>query len=384
MIIVDVFLFLLLLIVSFFLLYLLVLASKAVILKYDDKTSTEAFFYVLVPVHNEADVIDLLINSIKEVNYPQEQLEVLFIADHCSDASADIIKSAGFKVIERNSGDRGKPAAIAEGVACVLPKLKNKHDAIAFFDADNIIHKDFFRHVAHRLTQGIDVIQGNTVIDNHSDTLFLRVNHLNMTVTNRFKELARYQWGGCCRLRGHGMVFSRSILETIEWETSSLVEDQKMLLDLVLNDISVCWDHKAKVSSVFPATMEAAAIQRMRWSGGKSIMIKPAVKSLFNKFIKDKDFAALDMMVDFIMPSYAILVGLSFIGLVLSFFFYGFSLMSLGFLTTTIIFLTYYFMACYKEGLKFKNFVYFFSAPFFILWRIWIYIRSLNGPGAWR
>jgi len=382
-IIIDIILIMLLLTVIIFLTYLLLLASRAMTLKYNTATSVEPYFVVLVPVHNESAVIHRLISSINLLDYPADKLDVLFVADHCDDDSAKIIRESGFEVMERNSGERGKPAALADGIKHILPRLSKDYDAVAIFDADNIIDKDFFQHVAYRLVSGSQIVQGNTVIENHTETPFLRVNHLNMVVTNRFKELARFQWGGCCRLRGHGMAFSKSILNTLDWQTNSLVEDQKMLLDLILANIRISWDHGARVSSVFPSTMEASAVQRMRWAGGKSILIKTAVKDLYCKFIKDKDFIAFDMMVDFIMPSYAVLVGMSFLGLAGSILINGLSLVSLGFLATTTIFLGYYFIGCYREGVPIKDFLWFFAAPFFVLWRVWIYLRSLRGPGAW-
>ena len=62
---------------------------------------------IIVPAHNEELLIAETVRSAFALNYPKELLAVLVIADNCSDATAELARGEGARVLER-TGNPGK------------------------------------------------------------------------------------------------------------------------------------------------------------------------------------------------------------------------------------------------------------------------------------
>ncbi|MDH5424027.1 MAG: glycosyltransferase [Gammaproteobacteria bacterium] len=363
--------------------YLLALSLFGLRVVKDGPVDKEMTFNVIVPAHNEEAVIAGVINSIKNANYPAEKINVTMVADFCTDGTAAIARDLGCDVFERASGARGKSAAVSEMIEKLRPSLGSS-SVVVVFDADNLVGKDFFENMNRRLINGADVVQGNTGIHNWSQTVFTKLNHVNFAVTNRFKELARSQAGLSCRLRGHGMAFTVNAIDSVSWDASSLVEDQELTLKFVLAGFKVSWVHDAHVDSVIPATAAEARVQRQRWAGGKSEVTSNAVSKLLTAAFKNKSLAAFDLAVDYIMVSYAVQLAITGLSLLLALFFLGYSnVLTLSLFAISLVYFFYYLLASVLEGIRFGVFLCFFTAPVFIMWRLWIFVVSLRGAKAW-
>ena len=60
-------------------------------------------FAVIIAARNERTVIKNLIDSIQNQNYPKDSLDVIVIADNCTDDTAEICRRAGAIVYEREN-----------------------------------------------------------------------------------------------------------------------------------------------------------------------------------------------------------------------------------------------------------------------------------------
>ncbi|HTD84624.1 MAG TPA: glycosyltransferase, partial [Gemmatimonadaceae bacterium] len=68
----------------------------------------------LVPAHNEQLHIAGCVQSLREMSYPGSAVEIVVIADNCSDATATIVRGLGVPCLERvDPKFPGKPRAIA-------------------------------------------------------------------------------------------------------------------------------------------------------------------------------------------------------------------------------------------------------------------------------
>ena len=90
---------------SFFSLYLAILSLLAMFRKekpLDATTGKRRKFAILVPAHNEEEVIERTLSSLVRIEYPRELFDVIVIADNCTDRTAAISRSMGAnKVFER-------------------------------------------------------------------------------------------------------------------------------------------------------------------------------------------------------------------------------------------------------------------------------------------
>lgn len=342
------------------------------------------FFAIVIPAHNEEKNLLRLLHSLDRTGYLRNRLSVVVVADHCGDATATVAEEMGAAVLLREHGMPGKAFALAEAMEHVRKRCPEA-SAVAVFDADNLVDPGFFTEMAGYLAAGYRVIQANVGIANPDDSVFTRLNTMNYAVTNRFKELARSRMGLTCRLRGHGMVFSTEVLDRLSWRKESKVEDQEMLLEIVSLHMRVVWAHGARVQSVIPAGMDAAVIQRKRWAGAvKSGITARALRTLFPRVFSG-DMAALDLLVDFFMPSYSMLIAGAMTGLLLSMA-TGVDVPFLvpGYGIVLVFFALYYLLAAYLERLPPAYALSVLAAPVFILWRAGIFFRSLLWRGEWR
>ncbi len=70
---------------------------------------------LVVPTYNEEAVIEHKIRNSLAVDYPREQLEVLIVADGCTDATCDIARRFDVRLVELPRG--GKAAALNRGAS---------------------------------------------------------------------------------------------------------------------------------------------------------------------------------------------------------------------------------------------------------------------------
>ena len=55
----------------------------------------------LIAARNESAVIGQLISSIKKQKYPQDKIDIVVVADNCTDDTAKVAERAGEHVYER-------------------------------------------------------------------------------------------------------------------------------------------------------------------------------------------------------------------------------------------------------------------------------------------
>ena len=58
-------------------------------------------FMAIIPAHNEENVVEALIESLKNQDYPKDKYEIYVIADNCTDRTPEIAREHGAIVMER-------------------------------------------------------------------------------------------------------------------------------------------------------------------------------------------------------------------------------------------------------------------------------------------
>src|SRR5205814_5727398 len=116
---------------------------------------------VLVPAHNEAELIDRCVASLQKQRYPSHLFRIVVVADNCTDDTAEIARFAGAEVLVRHQPTaRGKGQALAWAIGHVFsdPKVP---DAIVVVDADSVADADFLRRLEVEFAAGHESVQGN-------------------------------------------------------------------------------------------------------------------------------------------------------------------------------------------------------------------------------
>ena len=106
-------------------------------------------FAIVIPAHNEELMILKVVESAKSLNYPKDKVEINVIADNCTDHTAEIVRSAGVRCMERvDELRRGKPYALNWFFQMNDVSL---YDAFVIIDADTIIERNFLRSMNEKM-----------------------------------------------------------------------------------------------------------------------------------------------------------------------------------------------------------------------------------------
>lgn len=296
------------LIIVFFTLYYFIIAFFGIWRRKEDKILTpEKTFAIVVAAHNEEQVIVQLIENLQVLRYPRELYDIFVVADNCKDRTAELARGAGAIVYERfNLEERGKGYAM-EWIFTKIFSLKRKYDAIAVFDADNLVHPNFLLEMNNRLCKGERVIQGYLDAKNPNDTWISGTFAISFWVVNHIWHLAKYNLGLSSVLGGTGMVIATDVLQQHGWGATCLTEDMEFTMKALLCGIRTTWAHDAIVYDEKPLTFKQSWNQRKRWAQGHFDVAARYIPRLFYEGIRQRDIRVLDGIIHLLQPHFLIL-----------------------------------------------------------------------------
>lgn len=296
------------LIVIFFTLYYFVLAFFG-LFRSPKKITVEPVknFAIMVAAHNEENVIGQLVENFHIMNYPKNLFDVYVIADNCTDRTAEVAKNAGSVVMERfDPENRGKGFAMEWGFAKLFA-LPRQYDAVAVFDADNLVDPEFLRVMNQHLLKGETVIQGYLDAKNPTDTWVAGTFAICFWVFDHIWHLAKYNIGLSSCLGGTGMVISTDLLKRYGWGATCLTEDLEFTMKCLAEGIPTSWAHEAVVYDEKPLTFMQSWNQRKRWAQGHFDVASRFIPRLFAEGIRRRDIRLLDGILHLLQPHFLIL-----------------------------------------------------------------------------
>ncbi|EJO5348053.1 glycosyltransferase family 2 protein [Clostridium botulinum] len=299
-------------IVYFISMYYLIISLFGIYRKKNNKNiKDKTRFALIVAAHNEELVIGNIIESLKMMDYDKKLYDIFVVADNCTDKTAEIARKKGAIVHKRfDKKRRGKGYAL-EWMFNIIFKMEKKYDAIAVFDADNLVHKNFLKEMNKKMCKGYKVVQGYLDSKNPEDTWITGSYSIAFWSCNRMFQLARYNLGLSSQLGGTGFCIDINILKELGWGATCLTEDLEFSCKIILNGYKVGWAHDAIIYDEKPLTLAQSWKQRKRWMQGFADVSSRYFFKLMRKAIKNFNFTAFDCALYSIQPFVAILLGLS-------------------------------------------------------------------------
>lgn len=257
-------------------------------------------------------VIGKIIESLEELDYPKNLYDIFIIADNCTDNTAKIAKTYdGVYVCERNVPDkRGKGYAL-EWMFSKLFNMDKDYDAIAIFDSDNLVSKNFLKEMNYKMLKGYKVVQGYIDSKNPNDSWITGSYSIAFWTANRLFQLARANLGLSNQIGGTGFCMDSETLKELGWGATCLTEDLEFTCKLVLNGHKVGWAHNARVYDEKPLTLKQSWNQRKRWMQGFADVSSRFFTKLIKKAFKERSFVALDCALYTVQPFVTLLLALS-------------------------------------------------------------------------
>lgn len=341
-------------------------------------TAETPFIAIVVPAHNEAEIIADTVGKILACDYPRDKFSLTVVADNCQDDTAGLAKKAGAIVLERiDSVKRGKGHALAYA----LEALRGERvDAVLFMDADSSPEGDYLRVMASYLERGDQMIQGRYEVNEPNRNWFTRLTSASFVLRNRWQFPACEVWGLTLPLRGSGMCFARALIYRLGWESHGLNEDLEMSLRLVRDKTPVAFAFRAVSRQFMPATPAMAKTQRQRWSAGEHNVRKILLRREIPDAVRRRDWRGAVSLALMAAPPFSLQLCLA-VFLLLPGYFAG-SLAWVFSLTVVALYAVYFFLGI--ERLDKLGLTAVAMLPVFALWRVGIYLAAaVKKPGEW-
>lgn len=264
-------------------------------------------FAIIVAAHNEREVIGQLVDNLRKLEYPEALYDIYVVADNCTDDTAAIARRAGAIVCERtNPDERGKGYAM-EWMFAKLFTFKRKYDAVAVFDADNLVHPHFLLEMNSKLCKGDKLVQGYINAKNPHDTWVSGTFAIAFWVTNHIWHLAKSNIGLSSVLGGTGMCISTDILQKFGWGATCLTEDMEFTMKVLSKGIRTTWAHDAIVYDEKPLTFMQSWNQRKRWAQGHFDIAGRYIPVMLKEGIKRRDIRIVDGCVHLLQPHFLLI-----------------------------------------------------------------------------
>lgn len=255
-------------------------------------------FIVIIPAHNEESVIESVILSLKQQNYPKELVKVFVMADFCTDFTEKKAYECGASVLLRKTDERTKGAALYDAFRQILD-LNLDFDSVVIVDADNIVDVDFLSEINFMMQQGHSVVQGYVDSLNPNESWVAYAYSMWYWITNRITQTGFSRLSLNCKINGTGFAVAKNVLGSILMKSNSLAEDTEYTVRLELESCRIAFAPKAVVYDKKPESFSVSIRQRKRWAKGNiDVLRKYFLKLIKNKRISD----LLSLISDFMIP----------------------------------------------------------------------------------
>lgn len=263
---------------------------------------------ILMPAHNEEEVIGEVLDGMRRaLRWPSEQLEIVVIADNCTDRTAEIA-SARATVLVRDVPDiRGKGQALSWVIETRLRVWPRPFDAVVVVDADSAVNPGFLHAFQEAVERGHAVSQAHDTVWNVRDSWRTALMFAGFSAINYLRPLGRSAFGWSVGLKGNGMCFTRDVLLKYGHPAGSVAEDLEQGMRYLADGIRVAFVPGAVVRAKMPVGAKAAVSQRARWEGGRSQVARVWIPRLAGRFARGAlsgrpDWAALDGALELLIP----------------------------------------------------------------------------------
>jgi len=273
---------------------------------------------ILMPAHNEAGGIQPIIAKLRPSL--DETIQLIVIADNCSDDTARVAREAGATVIERQDAAlRGKGHALAFGREWLRAQSGQPlPDCIVVLDADCEISRDDLRllietaHTTQRPVQSCYLLRSSP-----DDGAMTQISNFAILIKNRVRQRGAAALGAPAVLGGTGMAFAWPIIANAPLATSDLVEDLVLGIDFARQGQAPIYLEQAETWSD-AAGQQDTLTQRTRWEHGYVHTALrhglPLALSGFAKFRPALIWCGLSLLV----PPLALLMSMSLAALALA------------------------------------------------------------------
>jgi cellulose synthase/poly-beta-1,6-N-acetylglucosamine synthase-like glycosyltransferase len=232
---------------------------------------------VLIPAHNEEDLVGQTIDSLMMQSRKPER--VIVIADNCTDRTVEIARSRGVEVFESIENNQKKAGALNQILSQLLPGM-GQNDTVMIMDADTVLRQGFIKSAVEHFVRdrGLSAVGGLFYGENRKGFLA----QIQRNEYTRYSREIKRRRGRVFVLTGTASIFRARALRTVAeerghllpgkkgdvYDTHALTEDNELTIALKTLGALMTSPDECMVETELMPTFGALWRQRLRWQRG--------------------------------------------------------------------------------------------------------------------
>ncbi len=354
---------------------------------------------ILIAARNESAVINNLISSMMEQDYPRESYDVFLVADNCTDNTASVAREAGAIVYERfNKEEVGKGYALNYLIKNIEADFgADFYDAYIIFDADNTAEKNYLSEMNKAFSAGYDVVTSYRNASNYDANWRSAGQGMYFLRDARVLNLARTRLGANNFVTGTGFLFSSALCRKYGgWPFHTLTEDGEFTMHNAVNNVKSAYCHDAVFYDEQAVDIKTSWNQQRRWCRGGLQIFRLYLPRLAKGMVKGNFISCFDMA-SCLASAYLISTLAVVINVIASIILLALSTPILEILAIVVpgVLLAYFSLLLFSaaitisdwdriKGKKSKKIFYIFTFPIFIFSFIPAAIVTIFKPAKWK
>ncbi|WP_334072529.1 MULTISPECIES: glycosyltransferase [Paenibacillus] len=244
---------------------------------------------VMVPAHNEELVIAATAESILRLNYPKDKVQLIVVADNCSDDTAgklqalkskEAFRDRDFVIFERK-GTGGKSGALNDALEYA------KHEWICIFDADAAPERNalyFLIEKAMEDPEGYGAVFGRNKARNRGQNLLSKFINLELVTAQRIYHTGLWELFRLGTIPGTNFIIKTELIREIGgWDTQAITEDTAISFEILERGQLIALAPQAEAYQQEPERLGVYLKQRERWAKGNFSVVIGNLHHLFNR-----------------------------------------------------------------------------------------------------
>ena len=223
---------------------------------------------VILPVKNEAAIVERIFKALGRLNYPKNKLELVVAEDGSTDGTLEVCKrlakSNEYSTVVHKVESNGKPSALNNALKYCSGEI------VAVFDADNVPEPDsFVLAVRYFENPGVAAVQGRNLTINSEVNMLTRFTAYEEAVWCDAYLAGKQQLGLFVHLKGTCEFIRRRVLDELGgFDEKFLSDDMEISARLLENNKQIRYATEVRSWQESPSSFRSHINQRVRWYRG--------------------------------------------------------------------------------------------------------------------
>jgi cellulose synthase/poly-beta-1,6-N-acetylglucosamine synthase-like glycosyltransferase len=264
---------------------------------------------VLIPGYKEDAVIGEVAKDALLQDYPQEDYDVVVIADSFRQDTLTYLHALPVKIIEVKFAKSTKSLALNKAME-LLPEI---YDIAVILDADNLMGPGFLTKINAAFDLGSFAVQGHRKAKN-TDTSLAVLDAISEEINNHIFRKGHRVMGLSSAIIGSGMAFQYSYFKSLMSSVTAIGGfDKDIELRMLKEGRKIIYLDDAEVLDEKVQKEEAFSNQRRRWLSAQLVYFRRDFFSSLKALITEGNIDYFDKAIQFIQLPRVLLLGSVFL-----------------------------------------------------------------------